>query len=50
MKQLVLVKITAFAYSGHCPSKELRIYRDIKLMVYAAKKITMAIFHLGGGV
>jgi hypothetical protein len=27
-----------------------RIYRDTELMAYAAKKITMAIFHLGGGV
>jgi hypothetical protein len=43
-------KITAFAYSGHCPMKGLRIYREIELIAYAAKKITMVIFHLGGGV
>jgi hypothetical protein len=29
--------------------KGLRIYRDNELIAYAAKKITIAIFHLGGG-
>jgi hypothetical protein len=29
--------------------KGLRIDRDNELIVYAAKKITIAIFHLGGG-
>jgi hypothetical protein len=29
--------------------KGLRMYRDTELMAYAAKKIMMAIFHLGGG-
>jgi hypothetical protein len=44
------VKTTAFTYSGHCPIKGLRIYRDTELIAYAAKKITMAIFHQDGGV
>jgi hypothetical protein len=34
---------------GHCPMKGLRIYRDAELIAKAAKKITIVIFHLGGG-
>jgi hypothetical protein len=34
---------------GHCSKKGLRIDRDNELITYAEKKITMAIFHLGGG-
>ena len=29
--------------------KGVRIYLDKELIAYAAKKITIAIFHLGGG-
>jgi len=39
----------AFPNIGHCPIKGLRIYRDAELIANAAKKITIVIFHLGGG-
>jgi hypothetical protein len=38
------------AIEKHSVYNGLRMYRDIELMAYAAKKITMTIFHPGGGI
>jgi hypothetical protein len=45
----IVVKITVEAISGHSLNEGLRKDRASKLVVYAAIKTTMAIFHLGGG-
>jgi hypothetical protein len=45
----IALKIMAFPNIGHCPMKGLRIYRDAELIANATKKITIVIFHLGGG-
>lgn len=37
------------AGSGQAPMNGLRIDRDSELIAYAAIKITIIIFHLGGG-
>lgn len=38
-----------FAKRDHSPINGLKRFRDAMLITYAAKKITIAIFHFGGG-
>jgi hypothetical protein len=42
--------MTLFAGTGHVPMKGLRIERDNELIIYAAMKTTIVIFHRGGGM